>query len=183
MGKYHEATVESILIANQSDTFVTNRIAEVDLEYGGIKGDLHFGLTKLAGARETMYPRGTEIFNRRQISIVTVEECDLIAKKLRVDKMLPEWLGANIVLKGFPNLTGLSMGSHIIFPSGAGILCEGENLPCIYPGKVIQKQYPDKPGLAAKFVKSALGLRGIVGIIECPGEVVAGDTVKVLTSK
>lgn len=180
MGKYHVAAVESILIADQGDTFITNKIAEVDVEYGGIKGDLHFGLTKLAGAREPMYPQGTEIFNRRQISIVSVEECAIIAGKLGVDNILPEWLGANIVLKGFPNLTELSMGSRIIFPSGAGILCEGENLPCIHPGKVIQKQYPEKPGLSAGFVKSALGLRGIVGIVECPGEIVAGDMVKVL---
>ncbi|MEN1969444.1 MOSC domain-containing protein [Lentibacillus sp. N15] len=180
MGKHHEVEVDSILVANQPNTFVTNQVATADLGYGGIPGDLHFGLTKLAGARETMYPRGTEIFNRRQLSIVSVEECFIIAEKLGIEQILPEWLGANIVLKGFPNLTRLAQGSRIIFPSGAGILCEGENLPCTQPGEVIQEQYPDKPKMAAHFVKSALGLRGIVGVVERPGEIVSGDKAKIV---
>ncbi|MBT2214933.1 MOSC domain-containing protein [Virgibacillus dakarensis] len=180
MWKDHEVQVDSILIANQSDTFVTNKVLEANLEYGGIPGDLHFGLTKLAGARETMYKRGTEIFNRRQISIVSAEECDLVAEKLGVERILPEWLGANIVLRGFQDLTRLTPGSRIVFPSGAGILCEGENLPCTQPGMVIQEQYPDKPKMAARFVKLALGCRGIVGIVERPGKIFTGNKAKVV---
>lgn len=180
MWKHYSTVAESILIANQPDTFVTKKVSEADLEYGGIPGDLHFGLTKLAGARELMYTRGTEIFNRRQVSIVSVEECAIIAEKLGVEQVLPEWLGANIVLEGFQDLTSLTPGSRIIFPSGAGILCEGENLPCVAPGKEIQGNYPDQPKLSTQFVKSSLGLRGIVGIVESPGEIVAGDKVEIV---
>ncbi|WP_227002820.1 MOSC domain-containing protein [Salicibibacter kimchii] len=160
-------------MGNQANTFVTSEIPEADL---------HFGLTKSAGTRESMYKRGTEIFNRRQISIVSVEECALIAEKLEIEQLLPEWLGANIAVKGFSDLTKLAPGSRIVFPSGAGILCEGENLPCRQPGEVIQDKYPNNPTLVSRFVKSSLGLRGIVGIVECPGKIVAGDTAKVIVN-
>ncbi|MBY7144845.1 MOSC domain-containing protein [Virgibacillus sp. NKC19-3] len=182
MGKHHEVEIFSVFIANQDDTFVTTKTEEAVLEYGGIPGDLHFGLTKFAGARESMYKRGTEIFNRRQISIVSVEECAWIAEKLEVEQILPEWLGANIAIKGLGNLTKLAPGSRIVFPSGAGILCEGENLPCTQPGEVIQHKYPANANLTTRFVKASLGQRGIVGIVECPGKIRTGDTAKVIVN-
>lgn len=182
MSKHHESEIYSIYIANQDDTFVTDKTEEADLEYGGIPGDLHFGLTKFAGSRESMYKRGTEIFNRRQISIVSVEECSLIAEKLEVEQILPEWLGANIAIKGFGNLTKLTPGSRIVFPSGAGILCEGENLPCTQPGEVIQNKYPNISGLTTRFVQASLGQRGIVGIVESPGRIVSGSTAKLIVN-
>lgn len=180
MWKRFNSKVESVCIADQKDTFITNKVSEANLKYGGIPGDRHFGMTKPAGVRELMYNRGTEIYNRRQVTVVSVEECALIAERMGIDQVLPEWLGANIALKGFGNLTSLTPGSRIIFPSGAGILCEGENLPCVKPGKVILENYLDKQNLSTGFVKSSLGLRGIFGIVECPGEIVAGDNVKVV---
>lgn len=95
---------------------------EISIDYGGIPGDLHFGLTKTAGAREPMYKKGTEIFNRRQISIVSVEECLAIAERLNIPAVLPEWLGANIALSGLPQLTHVREGSRLIFPSGAAFV-------------------------------------------------------------
>ncbi|ASK60777.1 MOSC domain-containing protein [Virgibacillus phasianinus] len=180
MWKRYSTVVTSILVADRQDSFVTRKISETNLEYGGVPGDLHFGLTKLAGTRELMYERGSEIFNRRQVSIVSVEECAIIAEKLGVHQVLPEWLGANIVLEGFEGLTGLTPGSRIIFPSGAGILCEGENLPCLGPGKVLQENYPNERKLSTRFIKSSLGLRGIVGIVEQPGKISAGDKAEIV---
>jgi MOSC domain-containing protein YiiM len=178
--KSHEVSVEAVFIANTPNTFVTNRVDEINLDYGGIPGDLHFGLTKKSGVRESMYPRGTEIFNRRQITIVSVEECAMIAEKLGVEKVLPEWLGANIVLSGFPNLTQLPAGSRIVFASGAGLLCEGENLPCTQPGEIIQNVYQEIPKLTTKFVRVAYGQRGIVCVVERPGKVETGDSARVV---
>lgn len=180
MWKSYECVVESVFIADQENTFVTRPVLKLQVDYGGIPGDLHFGLTKKAGTRELMYPRGTEIFNRRQITVVSVEECALIAAELGIPKVLPEWLGANVVLRGFPNFTGLSVGSRILFPSGAGFVCEGENLPCTQPGEIIQVHYPDIPKLSTRFVRHALGRRGIICVVERPGEVVAGDIAKVV---
>lgn len=92
---------------------------------------------------------------------------------------MPEWLGANVAVSGMPDLTSLKEGSRIIFPSGAALLCEGENDPCIQPGEVIQSYYPDQPKLASAFVRHALGIRGIVCIVERPGAVYTGDEIEV----
>lgn len=180
--KIIEATVEAVLIADQPETFVTRRIPEADFEFGGIPGDRHFGMTRPADSRQPMYPRGTEIFNRRQISILSAEECTEIAKTLAIDDVLPEWLGANLLLKGVPDLTSLTIGSRLLFPSGAGLICQGENLPCKLPGEVIQKMNNNRPRLAADFVRAAFKRRGIVCLVERPGKVREGDQVRILVN-
>ncbi|WP_390622058.1 MOSC domain-containing protein [Numidum massiliense] len=55
-----------------------------------------------------------------------------------------------------------------------------ENLPCTQPGEIIQRHYPQQSKLASKFVKSALGLRGIVCVVERPGKIAPGDEVEVI---
>ncbi|SEM67975.1 MOSC domain-containing protein [Lihuaxuella thermophila] len=177
--KIIEAKTEAVLIADQPETFVTRRIPEAYFEMGGIPGDRHFGITRPADSRQPMYPRGTKIFNRRQITILSAEECEEIADRLGIEEVLPEWLGANLLLKGIPALTSLTMGSRLLFPSGAGLICQGENLPCRLPGEVIQKMNSHHPKLAANFVKAADRRRGIVCLVERPGIVRQGDTVRI----
>lgn len=177
------ATVESVLLADIPGTFVTRRIDQLALEMGGIPGDRHYGLTRFAGAREPMYPRGTEIRNRRQISAVSAEECDRIAQQLGLDLVLPEWLGANLLIRGLPNLTQLPTGSRLLLPSGAGLVCEGENPPCRHPGEIIQALYPDRPHLVKRFVKLAQKQRGIVCSVERPGAIVRGDDLRILVEQ
>ena len=65
-----------------------------------------------------MYPRGTEILNRRQITIVSVEELERIAEELGVVSVLPEWLGANLLLKGFSELTNSPWAHESYFQVG-----------------------------------------------------------------
>ena len=129
-----------------------------------------------------MYPRGTEILNRRQITIVSVEELDNIAEELGVELILPEWLGANVLVKGFPELTKLTMGSRILFPSGAGLICMGENQPCTLPGDEIQKYYEDREKLSLRFVRAGYKRRGIVCAVERPGIIHENDEVQILVN-
>lgn len=178
--KKAEATIKALLIADDPDTFVTRRISESSLEFGGILGDRHFGMTAKADSRQPMYPRGTEILNRRQITIVSVEDLEGIAADLGVETVLPEWLGANLLMKGFPGLTKLTLGSRILFPSGAGLICMGENLPCTFPGDEIQKQYRDHEKLSTRFVKAGYQRRGIVCAVERPGAIYENDEVQIL---
>ncbi|RAL22728.1 MOSC domain-containing protein [Thermoflavimicrobium daqui] len=170
------------MIADQTESFVTRRLEEADLTYGGIPGDRHFGITARADTRQPMYPKDTEIFNRRQISILSVEELDVIAKELGVKAILPEWLGANLLISGLSNLTQLTMGSRLLFPSGAGLVCMGENRPCRFPGEVIQKNLPMVPELEKKFVRAAYKKRGIVCLVERPGTIKPGDQIKILVN-
>jgi hypothetical protein len=172
------ATVEAVLIADTPSTFVTRRLDMVDLVFGGIEGDRHFGITAKADVRQTMYPRGTVIMNRRQLSMVTVEELEEVALKMGIAEIKPEWLGANIVLSGYPQLTELPMGIRMMLPGGGGIVCEGENEPCMGPGKQIANHYGD-PRLGHQFVKLAHKKRGIVGYVEKPGELKVGDRVEI----
>jgi MOSC domain-containing protein YiiM len=130
-----------------------------------------------------MYPRGTEIRNRRQISIVSVEECDQIAQLLGLDMLLPEWLGANLLVSGLPHLTQLPAGSRLLLPDGTGLVCEGENAPCRHPGDVIQTLYPDLPRLSQRFVSVAKKRRGIVCSVERPGPIMTGDDVRILAER
>jgi hypothetical protein len=174
------ATVEAVLIANTSTTFVTNRVAQVDLDLGGIPGDRHYGLTRKSGAREPMYPRGTQIRNRRQLSLVSAEECQQIAEKLGIESVLPEWLGANVLVQGLPDLTQLPTGSRLLFPSGAGLVCEGENMPCKHPGQVIQMAHPNQPQLIRQFVRAAQHRRGIICSVERSGAIVQADAIRIL---
>lgn len=94
-----------------------------------------------ADSRQKIYKRGTMIANRRQISIVSEEECALIAEKMNIPEVRPEWLGANILVRGVERLTELPAGTRLLFPDGTGLICEGENLPCVHPGKVIEQVY------------------------------------------
>ncbi len=174
--------INALLVADDPKTLVTRRISEANLEFGGIRGDRHFGITSKADSRQPMYPRGTEILNRRQITIVSVEELDRIAEELGVESVLPEWLGANVLVKGFPELTKLTMGSRILFPSGAGLICMGENQPCTLPGDEIQKHYEDHEKLSFRFVRAGYKRRGIVCAVERPGIIHENDEVQVLVN-
>jgi len=176
------ANIQAILIADLPETFVTRRIREVPLEFGGISGDRHFGITNKADSRQPMYPRGTEILNRRQITIVSEEELAQIAKVLEIEKVLPEWLGANLLVKGYPELTKLTLGSRILFPSGAGLICMGENMPCTLPGEEIQKHHKHHSKLATRFVKAGYKRRGIVCAVERPGIIHEMDEVQILVN-
>ncbi|WP_102346376.1 MOSC domain-containing protein [Bacillus sp. Marseille-P3661] len=177
--KTAEATVNAILLADNPETFVTRRITEVNLEFGGIPGDRHFGVTFPADSRQPMYPRGTEILNRRQITMLAEEDCAKIAAQLSIERVLPEWLGANILLNGFPELTRLTLGSRILFPNSTGLIVMGENQPCTFPGEVIQQHFVNQPDLATQFVRAAYKRRGIVCAVERPGKIYTGDTVQI----
>jgi len=174
------ANIEGILLADQPETFVSRRIARVQLEFGGMRGDRHFGLISKADSRQPMYPRGTEILNRRQITIVSEEELARIAEELGIETVKPEWLGANLLVKGYSELTKLPMGSRILFPSGAGLICMGENQPCTLPGEEIQRHYDNHEKLAVRFVRAGDKRRGIVCAVECPGEIHERDEVQIL---
>lgn len=177
--KTYLARVEAVLLADQPDSFVTRRVPQVSVELGGIPTDRHYGLLVPADSRQQFYKRGTMIANRRQISIVSEEECTNIAANLGIQEVLPEWLGANLLLKGLPELTMIPQGARFLFPSGMGLICEGENLPCIGPGKVIGEAL-GMPELAKAFVRAAGKLRGIVCSVECEGAVYANDEVRVV---
>jgi hypothetical protein len=171
--------VIATLVTPDPADFATAGVPALELDLGGIPGDRHYGMTARADSRYPMYPRGTEIRNRRQLSAVSVEEMAVVAQALGVPEVKAEWLGANLLLEGLPDLTLLPAGARLLFPSGAGLICEGENEPCLGPGEKVQEQYPDVPRLAPAFVKAAVNRRGIVLSVERAGVIRPGDVAKI----
>ena len=158
---------------------VSTPVEEVRATLEGLAGDRHAGFTRHADARVPQYPRGTEIHNSRQVSLVAEEELAAIAANMGVPVIEPEWIGANLVLRGIPRLSTLPPMTRIYFPALAAIALEGENHPCVYPGKAIQRHYPDRPGIGKQFPKAAHHLRGVVGWVERAGIIRTGDTVRI----
>ena len=118
--------VECVMLADDQTTFVTREVPGINVEIGGIPDDRHYGILRPADSRQNIYPRGTMIANRRQISIVSREECQRIAAIMGVPEIRPEWLGANIMVSGTDKLTELSAGARLLFPGGTGLICECE---------------------------------------------------------
>ncbi len=158
---------------------VSSCVGEVRATLEGLAGDRHAGFTRRADARVPQYPRGTEIHNSRHVSLVAEEELAQIAANMGVPVVEPEWIGANLVLRGVPNLSSLPPMTRVYFPELTAIALEGENHPCVYPGKAIQSHYPDRPGIGKQFPKAAHHVRGVVGWVERAGMIRAGDIVRI----
>lgn len=141
--------------------------------YEGFEGEAHGGLTRPSCSRvKLQYPRGTEIRNARQITVLGREELEEVAADMGLDRIEPEWVGANMILEGIPLLTQLPPGSRLIFEGGASIVVDMENGPCRYAAEVIEKH---RPGLGTPFAKVASGRRGITAWVEKTGEIALGE--------
>ena len=168
----------SLLVNPDRETGLEKQpVEEVKLLFTGIAGDCHGGLTRSSDSRMLkQYRRGTTVRNARQVSILSVEELEDIATSMGIPQVKPEWVGANLVTRGIPDLTLLPPSSRLQFPSGAMIAIDIENVPCRYPAALIDKYHPDpKTG----FVKSAKNKRGLVGWIEAEGVVRCGDAITI----
>lgn len=152
----------------------------VEVTHEGFKDDKHAGFLRAADNRNPQYVRGTLIRSDRQFSAVSIEDCEIIARILKIRWIRPAWLGANIAFLGLPNFSSLPRGSKLLFPDRTVLVVEGENLPCRGPGEVIAEQYPTAGLKASDFPKAALHHRGVVGVVERPGTIAKGEKVEVL---
>lgn len=147
------------------------------LRFDGIEGDCHSGLTRQADIRTIrQYPRDTPIRNVRQLTLLSVEELADIAGVMEVPQVRPEWVGANVVTSGIPDLTLLPPSSRLQFPSGATIVVDMENEPCRYPAEIIEKNNPEQK---VGFVKAAKHKRGITAWVEREGDIALTDEIAI----
>jgi len=172
------ASVVKVLVGLDTKSFLTTAQPEVRVTFAGFEGDQHAGLTRKSDTRTPHYPRGTEIRNFRQVSIVSVEELRVIARRMDLPALEPEWLGANLLIRGIPDLTMMPPSSRLFFPNNLVLVIDSENNPCIHPGRVIQGHFPERPGLAELFVQSARHVRGLVAWVERPGAIAQADEVR-----
>lgn len=164
------------------DGFVSKDVDALVLSYGGVKGDRHEGITRPSNAREPWYPRGTEMRNEQQVSILSVEELDEIASALSIDKIDAGWIGANLVFEGIPNLTLLPSRTLLMFEGGVTLRVDGYRGPCRHSGGSIAKHVGieaedhKNTQLAFDFVKEAYMKRGLVAWVEREGEIKPGES-------
>ena len=165
------------LLAAEGDGFATSAVASLVFTFDGIPGDFHAGPTRRSGGREPWYPRGTEMRNERQISILATDELEEVARRMEVDRIEPEWIGANLVIDGLPRLSMIPPRTRLEFENGAVLRVDGQNGPCRAAGKAIAARYPGREGLDLAFPKVAKRLRGLVAWVEKPGTVAPGEKV------
>ena len=107
------------------------------------------------------------------------EECAAVAKALELDVVDPSYLGANLMLAGIVDLSGLTPASRLQFPSGATLFITEQNGPCRFPGRELANAFA-RPELEMAFPKAAQGRRGLVALVEREGFLDEGDVVTVI---
>jgi hypothetical protein len=157
------------LVADRPTKLSADPVDRLEARFEGLSGEYHSGLTRKSCTRvRTQYPVGTEIRNTRQITILSAEELSATATTMGLDQLLPEWVGANIVLSGIPDFTLIPPSTRLIFPSGASLVVDMENAPCQWPAKEIEGHHP---GLGKGYKAAAKGRRGVTAWVEREGDI------------
>ena len=179
-GRKLAGRVEGAFVA-PADHFVTRPVDALELTFEGIAGDLHAGHTRRSGGREPWYPRGTEIRNERQLSLVAPDELAKVARAMGIVEVKPEWIGANLVIAGVPHLSMLPRGTMMFFKGGVTLKVDGQNVPCRIAGRSIAEHagMPDREAGSLLFPKVARRLRGLVAWVEKPGRIAVGEEISV----
>ncbi len=144
--------------------------------FAGPEGEDHGGLTRPSCSRVTaQHPRGTEIRNVRQFSILEQGELAAMAAAMGLPRIDPAWLGATMVVDGIPDLTLIPPSSRLQADSGATLVVDMENRPCTLPAPVIEA---DAPGHGKLFRMAARGRRGVTAWVEREGVLTLGASVR-----
>lgn len=172
--------VGGLYLASGRD-FETVPVEALEVGFDGVAGDHHGGATRRSGGREPWYPRGTEIRNERQVSIVAADELDRVARNMDLARIAPEWLGANLLLDGVPMLSFLPAGTMLFFGNGVTLKVDAQNGPCRVAGRLVAERagMADVEAGALLFPKAAKRLRGVVAWVEKPGRIARGEDVSV----
>ncbi|MDX2485218.1 MAG: sulfurase [Pseudodonghicola sp.] len=151
-------------------------VERLDLGFSGVAGGRHEGMLRRSCSRVlNLYPRGTEIRNVRQLTILSEKELARIAAAMGEDSLDPGLLGVSIVLRGIPDFTHVPPSSRLQSGTGTTLTVDMENLPCVLPGREIEKERPGKGGA---FKPAAEGRRGVTAWVERPGPLLLGDRLR-----
>jgi hypothetical protein len=151
----------------RADSLQNAAVDMLEATFSGPKGESRYGTTRPADGRlRQQYPRDCAVRNTRQFCIISAEELTIIAAKMGVDALEPQWLGANMMIEGLADFSQIPPSSRLITPSGAGLCIDLENRPCHLPAKVIDQYLPN---MGREFKAAATGLRGVTAWVEREG--------------
>ena len=161
-------------MANSHDPIHAEPCETLTATFDGIEGETHAGATVPSCSRMMpLYPRGTQIANTRQLSILSTEELAQIAAAMGLTSLSPSLLGATMVIEGLPDLSYIPPGSRLQ-GTQATMVVNLNNRPCTIPSKAIELAHPGKGKL---FKPAAEGRRGLVAWIERPGTLTLGEEI------
>jgi MOSC domain-containing protein YiiM len=174
-------TVVSVHAGDNADLSKEER-ASITVEFDGIVGDRHRSHTRRCWAGDKQ-PEGTLRRNERHWTAVSVEELQEIAADMDLAGPLSAAeLGANLCIAGIAQLSRLPKGTVLRFPSGAELVVVEYNPPCHGMGKQLaatRTTNTGEPLASTAFSKAAKLKRGVLGIVDVPGTISAGDSVEV----
>lgn len=152
------------------------QVSELNLTFDGIEGVPYGGRTRPSCSRVvSQHPKGTEIANVRQLSIVSAEELEETAKAMGLETFDPAWVGASLVLKGIPDFSHVPPSSRLQAENGTTLIVDMENRPCHQPGMTIKRHHGD---IGKGYKAAAKGRRGVTAWVERPGVLHAGMTLR-----
>lgn len=183
--KKYTATVASLTVGDHGDLGKED-VASIEVELVGIVCDRHRSFFRDAWAGDKQ-PEGTRRRNERQWSAMSVEELAQIQEDMGLKETLTAAsLGANICFEGMAQLSRLPKGTIMKFPSGAELMVEEYNPPCMDIGKKVASTYTTlsgEPLTNTAFSKAAQLTRGLVGVVEVEGSIHVGDEVTIIPYK
>ena len=173
--------VESVYLGLPGQSLVKEVRSSLKAELDGFFGDRHASVERSAWGAGDKQAKGVIRRNERQWSAVSMEELADISLRMNLTEGLTAGsIGANLCFKGIPNFSQLPKGSIFKFPSGAELMVEEYNPPCLAMGRQLAKTFRTRSGEAihdTTFSKAAEHTRGLVGVVEVPGLINSGDTV------
>lgn len=178
-----EGRVHSLYSGSEGD-LGKDPCASIQAELDGLVGDRHRSIERESWGAGDKQPLGTIRRNERQWSAVSIEELTEISANLDLkEPLLAATLGANLCFEGIPDLSRLPKGTILKFPSGAELMVEEYNPPCLDMGKKLASMHATNSGKPLRdtaFSTAAQYLRGLVGVVEVSGAIHGGDTVTVI---
>jgi hypothetical protein len=173
------ATISSVYLGS-SGYLGKDPCDSLQAELDGFVGDRHRSYTRKCWQGDKQ-AQGSVRRNERQWSAVCPDELVEISKTMDLkEPITAASVGANLCITGVPNLSELPKGTILKFPSGAELMVEEFNPPCLEMGQklaALHSTNSGKPIRDTAFPKAAQYLRGVVGVVEVAGVINAGDEV------
>ena len=175
----HNATITWLGHMSERTEAAVSGVARdrVELGFEGLLDDVPYaGRTRPSCSRVTaQHPKGTEIANTRQLSLVSAEELDAIAAEIGLDALDPTLLGATVVVEGIADFSHVPPSSRLQAENGTTLVIDMQNRPCHQPGLSIERAHP---GHGKAFKTAAKGRRGVTAWVERPGVLGLGDRLR-----
>ncbi len=155
----------------------------IRVELDGVVGDKHRSYSRETWVGDKQ-PKGTKRRNERQWSAVSLEELAEVTEEMGLSSPLrASTLGANLCIEGVTELSRLPKGTILKFPSGAELMVEEYNPPCLHMGSRLAATHENTSGerpSTTAFSDAARLTRGLVGVVEVAGEIQPGDEVTIV---